>query len=214
MIFSDDKGLQAITLNVLLLAKFGPHYLGWDSDALRQEMRECGGEVGPMTWDRVQALRVMHMHDGFWKDWEIFAPCVASIIGLAVNFDFIQSLDPDDLAVAVVTARRVNHALRFSGDVPRFVAASCLFDGYWALEDPLDFAAESVALLDKERGTTRPHAQVASLLSEGREIDPDPQSDVAAQANHTLNVRHVLQEYRVTLERELPQIPAFLEKLR
>ena len=59
----DESGLHLLPLSVFLLEALGPNYLGWDSAALRSELEEKFGNIGVLTWERIQALRVFHIND-------------------------------------------------------------------------------------------------------------------------------------------------------
>ncbi|MEC8306419.1 MAG: hypothetical protein VXZ72_00970 [Chlamydiota bacterium] len=205
-ILEDEYGLELVTLDILCLQKYGHTYIDWDSEALKLELMEDFGKLGDMTWERIQAARILHKNDIFWKEWEVFEKVTAAIIGEHPIFSYSQPPDADEIAVALDTAAKVADN-NYSEDVKGYIAAACLADGMWYLDDPLDVALDALLEHDRKKGIERDFELVASKLQKtDTYIDP-PESAIDIQVNHVLGVNAALKEQRSRVAKQLAMLP-------
>ena len=198
----DEKGLHAIPLDVLLLKKYGSEYLAWESSALYIELEEDFGAVGPSTWARIQAVRVLHVNPAFWREWEVFEKVTAGIAGYPPVFSYMQPPEPYEMAVALHVAQQVSQHL-WDGDVLGYTAAACLDDGLWYLEAPLNVAEPLLLEHDRRKNIERPYGQVAARLQEVSSFIQEPVGHVDSQVNLVLGVRATLQAYKAQERQQL-----------
>ena len=99
-LLSDEKGLHLLALDVLCLRELGPEFIGYEPEALLEEMTRRYGEVGLVTSERLQVCQLLHANDMFWTEWEVFEKGTNSISGEPVIFSYTQPPDPEDIAVS------------------------------------------------------------------------------------------------------------------
>jgi hypothetical protein len=206
-LLDDEYGLHLLTLSVLLLDAFGPEMLLWESETLWEECTEKWGEIGPLTWEKIQALRVLHAHDGFWKEWEIFENICAAINGEFPIFSFVQPPDPDEAAIAIVTAARVDQSHSYSDEVKSYLVAACLDDGLWYFEGtPLEMCQEQLTEYDKRMDIQRRYADVAKALEENEGLYASPETAAEVQANKVREVQDVVSRYTASVDSQLRKL--------
>jgi hypothetical protein len=208
----DETGLHLLALSPLLFQLLGPELLLWDSKALRQELEGRFGNIGPVTWERIQALRVLHSHDAFWTEWEVFENITAAILGEPPVFSHTQPPEAEEIAVALVTAARVDKHT-YSEEVQGYIAGACLFDGFWYLDEPpLDVAREVLREYDLARGIDRNFGGVAGVLQQRDKFLDEPGNSADVQADKVLEVRMVLRRYNAAVGRQLKVLPSLVER--
>lgn len=206
-ILSDERDLQLYVLLKFLIRELGVEYLAWDSIALRLELEERWGQVGDLTWQRVQAGRTMAGHDGFWIHMEIFENCALALVGEIPVFSHMQPLEAESVAVTLLTARMIKEH-PYSDEVLGYALACCLNDATWFFEDyaPLAILKPALADHDAEFGIVRPHAAVVDSLSRHSRMISDPQGQSEVQTNNVISVRNTLSEYQDLINRQLSEL--------
>ncbi len=200
----DESGLHLLTLSVMLFDAFGPELLLWESETLRDECEEKWGEIGPLTWEQLQALRVLHAHDGFWKEWEIFENITAAINGEFPIFSYVQPPEPEECAIALVTAARVDQSHDYSDEVKSYIVAACLDDGLWYFEGtPLEICQEQLTEYDKRLGIDRRYGDVARALEDNEGFYDNPETAPEVQANKVREVQEVVRRYTAAVDAQL-----------
>jgi len=202
----DESGLHLLTISVMLQHAFGPEFLTWDFKTLREMCEEKWGSIGPLTWQQVMALVVLHAHEGFWKEWEIFENITAAINGEYPIFSFVQPPEPEECAIAITTAAKVD-SHEYSEEVKDYIVAACLDDGLWYFDGtPLEMCQEQLNEYDRRLGIERRYGDVAKAL-EAREGFYDPPEDAAqVQANKVREVDQVLKRYNAAVNKQLKEL--------
>ena len=210
-LLDDERDLELLTLDVLLLSKYGFRYIDWDSDALKQELIEDFGSVGVVTWERIQACRLLHASDIFWKEWEVFEKITAAIMGEPPIFSFVQPPESEEVAVALDTASKIS-SNEYSEEVKRYIAAACLHDGLWYLEDPLTVAHGEILAHDRWKEIDRDFGSVATRLRTQTKYNMSPETMADVQANNVISVRNALQVQRRSVKTQMKDIASILEE--
>ena len=202
----DESGLHLLTLSVLLLDKLGPEFLAWDYDALREELEERWGTIGPVTWQRIMALTVLHAHDIAWLEWEVFENMVAVIVGEMPVFSYVQPPEPEEMAIALETFRRID-SRAFGEEVKDYIIAACLNDGMWYLDGtPLNMAQSSLTEYDLNLGIDRDVGSVAAALQAQGGFYAEPDTAGEVQANKVRDVQLVLKRYTAAVDKQLKEL--------
>ena len=204
-LLDDERGLHLYPLLKFLLKELGPEFIGWDSVALRLELEERWGDPGPVTWERIQAGRVMTGHDGFWIHMEIFENCGLALVGEIPVFSHFQPLEAESIAVIFKTAEMIREH-PFSGEVLRYALSCCLEDTTWYLEEPLDILLHELFEFDKERGVVRNHDSVQAKLQRVNSPIANPLSFVDVQVNNVLSVRETLAGYTSLINQQIKEL--------
>lgn len=211
-LLDNEKGIHVLPLLHLVIQSYGPESLDWDSPVLRAELEDDYGTVGDLTWERIQAGRVMTLHDAFWKEWEVFEKCCAAIVGEPPIFSFMQPPESEEIAIALATAAKIDRGRRYDDDVKAYIASACLFDGLWYLEAPLDIASDAMARHDKEKNIERNVGGVSERLKTASTMIKNPESAVDVQVNNVLSVRNVLADYWKEVDAQLEQVPSWVKR--
>lgn len=206
-LLEDETGLHVIPLSVLLLDALGPSYLNWTSEALKEECEDRWGKLGVLTWERIQAARVLQLHNAFWSDWEVFEKITAAIVGEAPIFNLVQPPEAEEIAISLTVAARVDNSRTYDNDVRSYVAACCLNDGFWYLESPIKEVAEAeIAEFDDRNGIRRDYGMVAEELKKSDKLQNVMDDPIIAQANRVRGVRSILRQYEAEVDRQLKQL--------
>jgi hypothetical protein len=200
-LLSDSRGWHLYPLLRFLLKELGPEYLGWDSIALRLELEERWGQPGPVTWERVQAGRIMAGHDAFWLHMEPFENCSLALVGEIPVFSHMQPLEAESVCIAMHTASLISDR-EFSEEVLGYAVSCCLEDATWYFEpgSPLDVLTPSREWYDQQCHLNRPVNAVREYLNGRSQPFDDPTGEAQVQVNNVLSVRKVLAEYRKRID--------------
>ena len=137
-----------VVLDALMITAFKKDWWTWDADTIWGAIVQYFGpktgrgssiNISDLTKNKIQAVKVLHGSDGFWKGWEVFAPTLQPLVNNIPRFDVLQTPTTAQMMVGIDIANSILRA-PFSEEVARFVAACCLNDGVWYLPAPLDFA--------------------------------------------------------------------------
>ena len=203
---NDESGLHFLTLSVMLTNAFGPEFLTWDFTTLREMCTEKWGNIGELTWQQIMALVVLHAHEGFWKEWEIFENITAAINGEFPIFSYVQPPEPEECAIALVTAQRVD-THDYSNEVKDYILAACLNDGLWYLDGtPMEMCQDSLNDYDRRHGIERRYGDVANALRDHDGFYDPPEGAAQVQANKVREIGLVLQRYNRSVNKQLQSI--------
>ena len=210
-LLEDEYGLHLLPLAVLCLRKIGSQYITWQSSVLREELEEEFGTIGPATWSRIQAVRLMQANSAFWSEWEVFEKVTAAAVGQIPIFSHAQPPEAEEMAISIYAASQIaNH--EYSEDVRGYAAAACLHDGLWYLEDtPLDIAEGAIRDHDDRKNIERDYGSVADVLSKTTGYIQEPDSMADVQANRVISVNAALTTYRLQVESQIKRIAGFGE---
>ena len=205
-LLDDEYGLHLVTLSVLLLKELGPDYLDWDTDHLWEELEERYGSLGTITKERINALRLLHSNSAFGDEWEVFEKVTAAIMGELPLFSLVQPPEPEEVAIAVTTARRFDKH-KWDEDVKAYMVAACLDDGMWYfLGTPLAFLHETLLEADNRLGIKRNFAGVGNALEAQRGFYSSPDTAAQVQANKVREVELVLRRYNGAVDKQLKEL--------
>lgn len=141
----------------LLFSEFGADWLDWDSEALWYEIEQDFSAlfqkhydkphavtVSALNKNKIQAVRNLLMANGYWTEWNLFAPLTQALNNNIPDFYTLQQPTVAQMMSAVGMVAGIRKE-PFSEEVARFVAASALEQGVWFLPGPLSFAQRLVA---------------------------------------------------------------------
>jgi hypothetical protein len=204
-LLSDKTGLHLLTLDVLCLKDLGPEFITYEPETLFKEMRIKYGPIGRVTSERLLACQVLHANNVFWSEWEAFEKITASISGEVAIFSYSQPPDPEEAAIALVSAAQFD-SHEYSDEVKRYIAACCLHDGLFYLEGELAMCMPfAVEYLDS-KGIEVSINAVRDLLNKTTSPIPDPDSVEEVQVNKILSVRAAVSDFQKEVQTQLNRI--------
>jgi len=130
-----------VVLDLLLLMKYGPEWMTWESETLEwrvpQDFRTSG--ISDLNMHKIQAMKAMHFVDSYWEQWEVFNWCTHALNGIFPDFDVMQVPTTAQIMVSVDIASRVREDVPWTQEVKDFMTQACRFDGIYCLPEPLHF---------------------------------------------------------------------------
>lgn len=190
-----------VVLDFALLRRYGPEWMMWEPETLEAHIaRDFRGGVSDLNFSKIQAVKTLHLVDGFWLQWEIFIPCLMAFNGLFPDFSVLRPPTVAQCAVAVDIANYIRDDVDWSLEIKTFIGVVFRHDDIFCPTDPLDFVSVDVEGLPINRG------EIMGLwpgVRASREV-PKGDSITSEQLRRMLTVYNYLEEYRGRLKKQLP----------
>ena len=197
--FLDSEKTEVITISLILLRKYGPDYIGWETETLRQQLESDYGEVGELSFQKACVAQIINAHDIAWKEWEVFEKVCAAINHEFPIFSMMQPPEPEDIAITLNTLNKTA-SNEYSDEVLRYITAACINDGTWYVEDGLSIINELLDEYYQDKGFMRDVNGVQMAIKNAPYESPN--TSAQAQSNRVLSVRNVLSKFKNEIERE------------
>ena len=129
-----------VVLDLLVLRAYGPEWLEWEPETLLVRVPETFRVplLSDLNLSKLQACRVLHMVDTFWKQWEIFAACLAPFNNEFPDFEVMRAPTVAQCLVAVDIANRIRVDADWSDEVKAYIQAVYEHDGIYLALPPAD----------------------------------------------------------------------------
>lgn len=193
-----------IVLELALLQKYGPEYFLWEPETLEWRIPQDfkTRDVSELNMNKIQALKMLHVSNRYWREWEIFNVCTAPLNGSYPDFEVLQVPTVAQCAVSVDVAGRVRTDVQWSDEVVGFLEVVHRHDGIFCAVEPLDFVSIDAAdlVVDCE--------EVQRLWPEVRRTRKAPTDDTvtAEQLRRALIVHEYVEENRALLRSQMPLV--------
>lgn len=193
-----------IVLEVALLQEYGPEFFLWEPETLEWRIPQDfkTRDVSELNMHKIQALKMMHVSDRYWSEWEVFNACTAPLNGLYPDFEVLQVPTVAQCAVSVDIAGRVRTDVAWSDELKNFLGVVFRHDGIFCPIEPLDFVSiDSTGLVvDCE--------EVQKSWPEVRRTRRAPTDDTvtAEQLRRALLVYEYVEEHRSLLRSQMPLV--------
>ena len=204
-LLDDETDLELITINKILIKKYGLDYVNWESETLKEAVIDDFQSLGDMSWQKMQAGRLLLKNSAAWEEWEVFENVCCAVLGEPAIFSQTQPPEPEDMAITLETLKLVARH-KFHKDVLGYIAAACIFDGLWSLPDPLFIAQDVIKDHDRFNGINRDFVS-PKLAAKGRsKVYVRPGNMAEAQANRMISVTTAVTEFKQKLAKENQQM--------
>lgn len=140
-----------IVLDLALLRRYGPAWLGWEAETLRAVIPTdfATPTVSELNISKLQACKAMHLVDTFWQQWEIFLHCCRPLNGEFPDFRVMAVPTAAQCLVACDIAGRIRQDVEWSGEMKEYLRTVYEHDGIYLHLPPMDFVSPEVpALVD------------------------------------------------------------------
>jgi hypothetical protein len=193
-----------IVLDLLLINKYGPEWMGWSPETL--ELRIPGDFKTPslseLNFSKILAVSTLHLVDTFWQRWEIFNWCAMTFNGVLPNFEVMQVPTVAQVLVAVDIANRVRTDMDWTQEVKAFISTVYRHDDIFLPIPPADFVKIDVEGYD---------INVVEIAKQWPEVRasgkaPSDESVTAEQLRRLLLVHTFLEESRSQLRQQLTMV--------
>lgn len=194
-----------IVLDFLLLQKYGPDWMGWESETLEVRIPQDFNTptLSDLNLSKVQALKTMHLVDSYWQRWEVFTWCTMPFNRVFPDFSVMQVPTLAQCLVSVDIANRIRNDVEFSLELKTYLTTVYQHDGILLPLPPIDFVLLDTSEIDVDMGDLR------SRWSILRSSDSEPKGDTMEdeQLRRLLSAQHFLEESRTRLRHQLKLIP-------
>lgn len=193
-----------IVLDLLLLRKYGPEWMGWEPETVERHIPIDfkTPTVSDVNLSKIHAVNALHLVDTFWQRWEVFLWCTMALNGIPPDFVTLQVPTVAQVLVAIDIANRIRDDVGWSSEVKDFIATVYRHDDIFLPVPPADFIT-----LDVE-GLPLDIPEISRRWPEVRANNKAPTEETvtAEQLRRLLVVTGYLEESRLHLRQQLPLV--------
>ena len=201
-LFSHQEA-HPIVLDMAMLAKYGPEWLGWESETIEYRVpQDFRTNISTLNLSKLQAMRTLHMVDSFWQRWEIFCWCCMPLNGIFPDFETMQVPSVSQCMVAVDIANRARDDMQWSEEVKAYLSAVHRHDEVLVPQEPLSFIKVETA------GFPIDVQSILKMWPDTRTGKYSPPNDTVEgmQLRRMLNAHEVLESSRSQLRLQLKEV--------
>jgi hypothetical protein len=133
-----------LILDMVLLRRYGPEFLGWQAETLEHVIpQDFGTSLSHVNQSKIQACRTLHLVDSFWQQWEVFSWLTMALNGVPPDFEIMQVPTVAQAAVAIDIAARIRTDVPWSSEVKTFLQSVMDHDGVHVAVAPFDIIQPS-----------------------------------------------------------------------
>lgn len=135
-----------LVLDLILLRRYGHEFLTWEPETLDYVIPKdfSTGPISHRTAAKINAMKTLHLVDGFWERWEVFVWITMALNGVPPDFQVMQVPTVAQCMVAVDIANRVRTDVIWTEELKQYLATVFKHDGIFLPVPPLDFVKVSV----------------------------------------------------------------------
>jgi hypothetical protein len=189
-----------IALDALMLRQYGPAWLDWEAETLRELIPEDfkTPSVSELNVSKLQACKCLHLVDSFWERWEVFIACLAPFNAEFPDFETMYVPTVAQCLVAADTAARIRTDVPWSSEMKAYFEVVYRHDGIFLPLPPLDFVHLE---MPEELNRAELNLRWASVKQDGRA--PTAATPIDEQLRRLLVVDGYLEESRARLQQQL-----------
>lgn len=200
-IFEDEYDLELPNVVAVMLKKYGTNFVDWESETLKEAVKDDFGNYGEVTWQKMQAGRLLLKNDACWKEWEVFEKVCCAVLGEFAIFSQTQPPEPEDIAITLTVLNDIAMH-EFHKDVIGYIASACLYDGLWCLPDVLVIAQQAISDYDSFNGINRDYTSPKMAFRGREKLYTTPDNMAQAQANRMILVHRALKNFKQKVSAE------------
>ena len=135
-----------LTLDILLLDKYGVDWLSWEAETLRTLIPEDfkTSSVSELNIAKVQACKALHLVDSFWQRWEVFIACLMPFNSEFPNFHTMPVPTVAQVLVACDIADSIRDDVPWSSEMKAYIATVYEHEGIFVTLPPANFVTLNV----------------------------------------------------------------------
>lgn len=189
-----------IALDLLMLKKYGPEWLGWEVETIRHLIPEDfkTPSVSELNIAKLQACKTLHLVDAFWERWEVFIACLMPFNSEFPDFRIMSVPTVAQCLVACDAAQRIRQDVEWSTEMKAYFTTVYEHDGIFIPLPPINFVSPAVPdELDKAAVERRwPEVRASGQA-------PTGETPVDEQLRRLLVAHGYLEESRTRLQTQL-----------
>jgi hypothetical protein len=133
-----------VELDRALIEKYGVDWLEWEPETIWTTITaDFGTPISDASREKINAAKLLHVSDSFWRHWEVFEKVVLAFNGIKPLFDRVQDITLGQMLHAVLQASEIRKE-HFEQEVLSYIAMRCKEEGFIWLPAPLDVAQETL----------------------------------------------------------------------
>jgi len=135
-----------IVLDLAMLRRYGPEWLGWEAETLRALIPEDfqTPSVSEINISKLQACKALHLVDSFWQRWEVFIACLLPFNNEFPDFRTMAVPTVAQCLVACDVAGRIREDVEWSDEMKAYITTVYHHDGIFLPLPPADFVTLEV----------------------------------------------------------------------
>jgi hypothetical protein len=190
-------------LDLALLRKYGPEWMQWEPETLEGRVTQDFNTktLSQLNYDKLQAVKTLHLVDLFWERWTVFVPCAQALSGVPPDFRVMQVLTVPQILIAVDVAAKLRDDIEYALEVKKFMEVCHVADGVACPIAPLDTIIE-LDLSDYDIDCAAIKTQWEEVRKSGK--PPSSVTVVGEQLRRMLEAHNILEESRKQLQDQLP----------
>ena len=181
-----------LVLNLIMLAEFGPVYLGWEAETCWDEIRSTWGvTISDIGKNKLQAVRTIYLSQEVGSEWEVFEKVTAGLVGIPPRIDIMQRPTVTRAAIALDIITTIRPETDIKEEVYKYCAAVLRDHGMVYGPDALEPANK---FLPQE---TKALSEKIRLLAKAGDMpDASTEPTIAVQLMKTYSVRDYTRDIR------------------
>jgi len=190
-------------LDVALLHRYGIDWMGWEPEVLEAKILHDfrTRSISDLNFDKIQAVKTLHLVDTFWQQWTVFVPCALALSGVHAEFRVLTAPTVPQAMIAIDIAAKIRKDTMYSFEIEKFLEVVYLHDG---IVCPTDSMANIVHVdaslygIDVDAVRQRwDDVRRSGKAPEGRTLEDD-------QLRRMLEAHRLLEDNRKQLQEQLP----------
>ena len=197
--FSKNRDTELLILTEIMLKKYGPEWISWETETLRIELLNDFTDVAEIAFQKVCAAQLALAHNMCWQEWEVFEKVCAACNHSFPVFSFTQPPEPEEIVITMATLDELAKN-DYSEEVRKYIVAACLNDGLLYLDGPLSICSDEIEKYYDENGFFIDKLEIEKKLKNAPYKETNTYAEI--QANRVMSCRNVLRDFYLELKKE------------
>jgi hypothetical protein len=135
-----------VVFDIALLKRYKADWFEWQPETLWKEIKEDFRvpSISDHAKSKIQAIRTLHIGEGYWKSWEVFCWITQSLNNNIPDWHILQKPSLAQLMSSVDIAEMVRTGETFALEVSSFIAASLLDENVLYAPHPVAFCQSEI----------------------------------------------------------------------
>jgi hypothetical protein len=136
-----------VVFDIALLKRYKADWFEWQPETLWKEIKEDFRvpSISDHAKSKIQAIRTLHIGEGYWKSWEVFCWITQSLNNNIPDWHILQKPSLAQLMSSVDIAEMVRTGETFALEVSSFIAASLLDENVLYAPHPVAFCQSEIS---------------------------------------------------------------------
>lgn len=177
-----------VVYDVALLQKYQTHWLDWEPETLWREIRDDFRvpSISDHAKAKIQAVRTIHMTDGFWQRWEVFCWCTQALNNNIPDWHVLQKPTVSQIMNSVDICGVVHSGEIYSPELRGFIAACLIDQGIFYAPHPIEFMQDELLHYLEDRQISDYRETIRQVQEKYRQVIKIPDAEWRSGAHPIL----------------------------